>query len=502
MSTVEYDDDGRVWRTTDPRGIINQTEYDDLGRVTRTIENYVDGVQGDAEDKIVVYTHGPAGMTSLSALSGSGVGPDDRVGVRRDHGRRQRAHLERDRRGDPVAGPVDRGGECVRAGDGHGQRPRPVVTSTDRNGTEHTLDYDVLGRVVEDAVTLLGTDVDGAVRRVETAYDGQGNPFRVTAYDAATAGSVVNEVERVYNGLGQLVEEYQEHSGAVNVSTTPSVEYTYSEMAGGANHSRLTGVVYPDGKVLTYNYASGLDSTISRLSSLSDTSGTLEAFAYLGLGTVVERSRPQADSELTYVKQGAEPNGDAGDQYAGLDRFGRVADQRWIDSTAGTDLDRYEYGYDRGSNRLYKDNLVNTALGEVYTYDGTGQLTSFDRGTLNGTKDGITGTVARSQDWDYGAQGNWDSLTTDGVAESRTHNAQNEVTGVGSATLVYDDNGNLVRRRAGPGVGVRCVESAGPGRGRGEHGAERVRVRRARPADHPGRPDDGASGCTTTPGGG
>ncbi len=38
-----------------------------------------------------------------------------------------------------------------------------------------------------------------------------------------------------------MVREWQSHSGAVNTSTTPSVQYgRYSEMASGANHSRLT----------------------------------------------------------------------------------------------------------------------------------------------------------------------------------------------------------------------------------------------------------------------
>jgi hypothetical protein len=29
-------------------------------------------------------------------------------------------------------------------------------------------------------------------------------------------------------------------------------------------------------------------------------------------------------------------NGDTGDRYIGLDRFGRVVDQRWINTTTGT----------------------------------------------------------------------------------------------------------------------------------------------------------------------
>jgi hypothetical protein len=99
-------------------------------------------------------------------------------------------------------------------------------------------------------------------------------------------------------------------------------------MPSGANHSRLTSITYPSGYVLTFNYATGLNSDISRLSSLSDTSGTLEAYSYLGYGTVVLRAHSQPGVDLTYIGT----SGDAGDQYAGLDRFGRVIEQLWEDS--------------------------------------------------------------------------------------------------------------------------------------------------------------------------
>jgi hypothetical protein len=74
------------------------------------------------------------------------------------------------------------------------------------------------------------------------------------------------QVQRLYNGLGQLTQEYQAVGGTVNTSTTPYVGYAYSEMAGGANHSRLTRVDYPtatgaSGKQVTYDYgtAGGLN---------------------------------------------------------------------------------------------------------------------------------------------------------------------------------------------------------------------------------------------------
>ena len=78
-----------------------------------------------------------------------------------------------------------------------------VLTFTDRNGNVHTYTYDVLGRVTADAITTLGSGVDGAVRRIETAYDGQGNAYLLTSYDAASGGNVVNQVQREFNGLGQ-----------------------------------------------------------------------------------------------------------------------------------------------------------------------------------------------------------------------------------------------------------------------------------------------------------
>ncbi len=78
-------------------------------------------------------------------------------------------------------------------------------------------------------------------------------------------------------------------------------------MSAGAKHGRLTSMTYPDGFVVNDNYSSGLNDTISRLSSLSDTSGTLESYSYLGLGTVVIRSYPQPGVDLTYAVYGSPP---------------------------------------------------------------------------------------------------------------------------------------------------------------------------------------------------
>jgi YD repeat-containing protein len=313
----------------------------------------------------------------------------------------------------------------------------------------------VVGRITADAVTTLGSGVDGAVRRIETNYDTAGRLYQSTSYDAASSGTIVNQIQRGYNGLGQLTVEYQAVSGAVNTSTSPKVQYAYSEMPSGANHSRLTSITYPNGRVITYNYASGLASNISRLSSISDNGTTLEGYDYLGLGTVVRRTHPQPGVDLTYIKQGMESDGDAGDQYTGLDRFGRIVDQRWIKTSNGSHIDRFQYGYDRNGNRLYEKNLVDAAFSELYHangasngYDLLNQISEFRRGVLSDTNsDGIPDTVttaSRSQVWSYDPLGNWSTVNNDGTAQNRTHNRQNQITSIsGLTTPTYDANGNM-----------------------------------------------------------
>jgi hypothetical protein len=148
-------------------------------------------------------------------------------------------------------------------------------------------------------------------------------------------------------------QKWQAHGGAVNKGTSPNVQYTYTE-ACTANNSRLTSITYPNGRVINYNYASGVDDTISRLTSITDGATTLESYTYLGLDTVVKRAHPQPGVDLTYIDP-AGGTGDAGDKYTGLDRFDRVVDQRWYNDSTYTD--RFQYGYDRNSNRLYRDNL-------------------------------------------------------------------------------------------------------------------------------------------------
>ncbi|MGA2502326.1 MAG: hypothetical protein ABSH20_31675, partial [Tepidisphaeraceae bacterium] len=95
--------------------------------------------------------------------------------------------------------------------------------------------------------------MDGSVRRLGYTFNTQGLPELFTSYSDTSGTTVVNQVKDEYNGLGQLTAEHQSDCGPV-VTLSPVVRYTYSEMADGANNSRLTAVVYPDGRETLYLY--------------------------------------------------------------------------------------------------------------------------------------------------------------------------------------------------------------------------------------------------------
>ena len=59
-----------------------------------------------------------------------------------------------------------------------------------------------------------------------------------------SGGNAKDRVRHTYNGLGQLTGQQQMHNG----TSGPSVGYAYSEMADGANHSRLISMTYPNGR--------------------------------------------------------------------------------------------------------------------------------------------------------------------------------------------------------------------------------------------------------------
>ena len=332
-----------------------------------------------------------------------------------------------------------------------------ILTYTDPNGTKHAYSYDSLRRLVADTITTFGANVDQTVAKIGTAYDAQGNPYLTTSY--AGDGGIVNQIMRLFNGFGQITQEFQSASGAVDPATTPSVQYSYSTPTGyeetvsgsssgsgsgsgsssaysryisEANNSRLAAIIYPDGYTVNFTYNSGTDDAISRVSSVSDTSGTLASLTYRGLGTVMSTSFGSGiNSAIT------------------LDQFANIASISWTPTGSDTPISAYAYTHDDDGNTLSKTDEVNADFSQLNTFNNVNEQTGYQEGPISG---GTIASPAHSQSLDLDALGNINSNTVDGgTAQTRTVNAQSEYTAVSgvTATPTYDNDGDMTTDSAG-----------------------------------------------------
>ncbi len=288
----------------------------------------------------------------------------------------------------------------------------------------------------------------------------------VTSYNTDDASgwlpaNVLNQDQYAYNGWGNETCEWQALTGAVDTGSTPSVQYTYQDGAVGgvASYVRLTDMIYPSGRDVSCGYGNAatlpgmVDEVMSRLATISDSSGTLAAFTYLGAGTVASESYPQPGVSLDY----------SADDFAALDRFGRVADQSWSQYGQSMPLDGYQYTYDRAGNRTIKENLADAALSETYGYNALNELTSMSRGALSGS---TIPAPTDTQTWTLDALGNFMQSSDNAATQYRTADAANEIQSIsgGTATPAYDLAGNMTTtpdpQPGAESTGLTCVYDA------------------------------------------
>ncbi len=299
------------------------------------------------------------------------------------------------------------------------------------------------------------------MRRIGTGYNNRMLVRKVTSYNNAAVGSgdIVNQVEREYNDFRQLITEYQSQSGAVVTSTTPSCSYEYEDGASNSNQIRPKLLTYPSNRETNYGYGSSgsMNDKLNRIASLIDDDGSthLADYKYLGLGGIVhvDYTEPKVKMDLW---------GETAGSYSGLDQFGRVVGMPWIGygSSSPVDLVRIQHGYDPDSNRLWRANPVALSLSseqdQLYSYDGINRLSDMKRGTLDGTKTGMT-TLKFEQRWALDAVGNWNNFKQDttgagsfDLTQTRANSQVNEILDITNNIAqpawvqpAYDSAGNM-----------------------------------------------------------
>jgi RHS repeat-associated protein len=228
-----------------------------------------------------------------------------------------------------------------------------------------------------------------------------------------------------------------------------------------SNTARRQSVTYPNGRVVNLGYGStgSVDDLFSLVKSaaISGESGNKVEYTRAGLGRFVKIAYPQPAVEMSMIRPGGGSVGDSGDPYDGYDRFGRVQEIRWQNSSTGTPIDAWQWGYNEASSRTWKKNLV-AASGqdEAYGYDGLYQVIRDAVGTLNTNRTAIGGVPGEEEDFTYDPTGNWLGYRKDTngsvvLDQSRSNNQDNQLTQIdgSSALLSYDRVGNATKTTPG-----------------------------------------------------
>jgi len=257
------------------------------------------------------------------------------------------------------------------------------------------------------------------------------------------------------------------------------------------NTARRTSITYPNGRVVNLGYGAtdSVDDLFSLVKSvaISGESGNKVDYTRVGLARFVKIAYPQpgvekrrgtgavldgapaepegrgpqagCPSQMSMIRPDGSSVGDAGDPYDGFDRFGRVQEMRWQNSSTGTPIDAWQWGFNEASNRTWKKNLV-AASGqdEAYGYDGLYQVKRDTLGTLNTNRTAIGGVPSDDEDFTYDPVGNWLAYQKDVngspvLDQSRSSNRDNQLTQIDGSSegIEYDRAGNATKIRPGAG---------------------------------------------------
>ena len=237
-----YNRSGFLVAAVDPRGTATLFSYDNLGRVTEQVQNW--GSDPNATNQNVPTTYSYDGLNHILTSSAAVILPANVTYQPKTKSASTTPPPAKTTYIYGAAASVTGSKDLLREIDyPDGTKERyfydalgELVAKTDRTGVQHKYSYDSLGNLIDDSVTNWGppsSNIDETVAELSTAYDTLGRACLLTSY--GPSGNVVNQVENVYDGLGNLVTQYQSHSGPVYTPSTetvahpvsPAVQYVY-----------------------------------------------------------------------------------------------------------------------------------------------------------------------------------------------------------------------------------------------------------------------------------
>jgi RHS repeat-associated protein len=419
QTTVRTDGVGRTRSVTMPSGSTMSSSYDARG----TMIGQVDG----------------NGVGFTQVIDGLG-----RPVARTDTG------------GATTSSAYDAGNNLVRSTDALGKVSTGVYTL--RNQLKSWTDalLAVTGYTYDAAGNLL-TQVDAEARTTSYAYDRRG--LRVSeTYPGASGGTVTTAFDAggrastradqqvtttfIYNAANRLSE--RRYTTAAADTFAYDVEGRLTQATSGAYGTRIDRAYAASGSLATETLSA--DGESWQMRSESDL-----------LGRVQRRVLPDGtDARFTYSPAGA---------LATLALDGTVLATRGTDGMGRRTTTGFANGVQETWTWKTGENLLQSIAGgatvaATYGYDARKQVTSAVDAVSANNQASIYDDAARLKEWRRAAPaqdtrlwtlstvGDWSSVSTNGVAQARTHSPVHEVTAVAGTALSYDARGNLTRDEA------------------------------------------------------
>jgi RHS repeat-associated protein len=462
-TTTTYDKDNRVITVVNAAGDTTSTAYDGVSNLIQVTEPNLDVITNsyDALNRLIRTTDS-AGLIATYSY--------DNEGNRLTYG---------DGNGNTTSYTYDAVNRMITTTDPLSKTITitydPVgnpLQTTDRDGNVTTMAYDAINRRIST------TDALGNITLAQ--YDSVGNLTKLTDANSHATQYAYDSVNReITETYADSTARHYTYDGVGNVLTRTDqighvTNYAYSDLYF------LTSRTYPSaindsftydlsGRMLTaqrgswpvtfvYDGADRVTQTVQNTQTITysyNIPGRTRTVTYPGGRAITENT--DARDRMSHIEDASSPPSIV--QYT-YDQGNRVISRNYRNGTTAAfsynaddwiltlqhaviattaPIAGFSYRYDNEGNKQYENKLDDTVHSEAYGYDATYRLINYAVGTLVGS----TIPVASTQtSYNLDPVGNWNSKTTNAIAQARVHNATNELIEVNSTTLTYDANGN------------------------------------------------------------
>ena len=330
-----------------------------------------------------------------------------------------------------------------------------VTRYEDENRSQFAFTLDAAGRTTAVDITRATGVVGTTAQAVQ--YDGLSRQ----TFTRDTSDSANADASFAFDSLGRVVEEAQAFGGNTRYLTHNAFE--------SAPPSRFT---YANAREIGYNY----DDLYRRTQTQDEPDSAPADIAqwwFFGPGRVAEvklgnalyqthmnnaRTRSAVQEGVAAIAWGTQSS-----DRLGYDGAGRMVAKRFLDATADdsgysdtTALVGFTTQFDMGSNKVYERALHAASRSHLYpSQDSLGRLLQYQRGTLAQADDGSVSVASpitlpstdADRSYDLDGLGNWKNTVftpANGseTIENRRHNLLNQITRMGTTTVLYDHGNN------------------------------------------------------------